>query len=94
MSGWTSIVGILALAIACIGVLSSCIFLLLSQLGGAKFHRDCEEQRRFAEKENQMPPVSVLKPVHGAETRLKENVESFFRQDYPQYEILFAADEE
>ncbi|MGA7513919.1 MAG: glycosyltransferase, partial [Candidatus Sulfotelmatobacter sp.] len=39
------------------------------------------------------PPVSVLKPVHGLEARLKENIESFFRQDYPDYEILFAADE-
>jgi ceramide glucosyltransferase len=94
MNGWTSIVGILALGIACIGALSSSIFLILSLVGAAKFHRDCEEQRRFAEKEKQMPPVSILKPVHGAETRLKENVESFFRQDYPQYEILFAADEE
>jgi len=25
--------------------------------------------------------------------QLKENIESFFRQDYPDYEILFAADE-
>jgi len=39
-----------------------------------------------------LPPVSVLKPVHGNEARLKENIESFFRQDYPEYEILFAAD--
>ena len=35
----------------------------------------------------------MLKPVHGLEARLKENIESFFRQDYPDYEILFAADE-
>jgi len=31
--------------------------------------------------------------VHGDEARLKQNIESFFRQDYPEYEILFAADE-
>ena len=31
--------------------------------------------------------------MHGLEARLKENIESFFRQDYPDYEILFAADE-
>jgi ceramide glucosyltransferase len=31
--------------------------------------------------------------VHGLEANLKENIESFFRQDYPDYEILFAADE-
>ena len=35
----------------------------------------------------------MLKPVHGLEARLKENIESFFRQDYPDYEILFAADD-
>ena len=40
-----------------------------------------------------LPPVSILKPVHGAEAQLKENLESFFRQDYPAYEILIAADE-
>jgi len=94
MNGWTNIVGISALAVACIGVLSSFIFLILSLAGAAKFHRESEEQRRFAEKETKLPPVSVLKPVHGAERQLKENVESFFRQDYPEYEILFAADEE
>jgi ceramide glucosyltransferase len=36
--------------------------------------------------------VSVLKPVHGVEAQLKQNIESFFRQDYPHYEVLFAAD--
>ena len=35
----------------------------------------------------------MLKPVHGLEAQLKENIESFFRQEYPHYEILFAADE-
>jgi ceramide glucosyltransferase len=32
--------------------------------------------------------------VHGLEPQLRENIESFFRQDYPQYEILFGADTE
>jgi ceramide glucosyltransferase len=83
-----------ALAVACIGILSSAIFLVLSLAGAAKFHRESEEQRRFAEKRNKIPAVSVLKPVHGAEPRLKQNIDSFFRQDYPEYEILFAADNE
>jgi ceramide glucosyltransferase len=94
MTVWINAIAIAALVVACIGVLSSSIFLILSLLGAAKFHRESEEQRRFAEKDNKWPPVSVLKPVHGAELRLKENVESFFRQDYPDYEVLFAADEE
>jgi ceramide glucosyltransferase len=94
MTVWINSIAIVALVAACIGVLSSSIFLLLSLLGTAKFHRESEEQRQFAEKNSQLPAVSVLKPVHGAEPRLKQNVESFFRQDYPEYEILFAADEE
>jgi len=37
------------------------------------------------------PPVSVLKPVHGMEPRLEQNLESFFQQDYPNYELIFCA---
>ena len=38
--------------------------------------------------------MSLLKPIHGLDARLKENVESFYVQQYRDYEILFAADTE
>jgi ceramide glucosyltransferase len=82
------------LAIAVAGSIASTIVLILSILGAVKFHRSAQRDQKLYEKwATQLPPVSLLKPVHGNEARLRENIESFFRQDYPQYEILLAADE-
>jgi ceramide glucosyltransferase len=39
------------------------------------------------------PPVSVLKPVHGADFGSHENFASFCRQNYEEYEILFCVNE-
>jgi ceramide glucosyltransferase len=81
------------LAIGVAGVLSSTVFLGLVLRGGLRFHREGRRQMRSIPADAQLPPVSVLKPVHGLEAQLEKNIESFFRQDYPNYEILFAANE-
>jgi ceramide glucosyltransferase len=40
-----------------------------------------------------LPPVTVLKPLCGADPSLAENLESFFMQDHPTCEIVFGAED-
>ena len=82
-----------ALGVAVLGTLSSGVFLGLALLGVLRFRSETRKQFSSVPDDAYLPSVSVLKPVHGLEAQLKQNIESFFRQDYPDYEILFAADE-
>ena len=80
------------LGVALLGTLTSTIFLGLAMLGVLKFHANARKAGQSVPEDKDLPPVSVIKPVHGLEPRLRENIESFFHQDYPNYEILFGAD--
>lgn len=78
------------LALAAFGTLTSTIYLLLVIAGVVRFQR----KRRLAQSAaDYLAPVSLLKAVHGLEPNLEENLESFFRQDYPEFELLFCARE-
>jgi ceramide glucosyltransferase len=46
--------------------------------------------RKKAESDH-TPPVTIIKPVKGMDAGSYENFASFCRQDYPQYQIIFAA---
>lgn len=81
------------LVIAVAGTLSSAVFLGLVVAGIVHFKTEVRRQRRSIPSDAHLPSVSVLKPVHGLEAQLERNIESFFQQDYPHYELLFAADE-
>jgi len=82
------------LGVALVGTISSTIVFILALLGVIEFRRIADQEGKArASLPAKMPPVSVLKPVHGKEARMKENIESFFRQNYAEYEVLFAADE-
>ena len=54
------------LAVAVVGTISSTIVLILALLGVAQFRRiAARDEKAYASLPTKMPPVSVLKPVHG-----------------------------
>ena len=73
------------IAFGLFGIFTSTIYLALVVAAVVRF------RRRSATVPSFMPPVSVLKPLHGAEPGLREFLESFFQLDYPEYEVLFCA---
>jgi ceramide glucosyltransferase len=83
----------LILAIALIGIASSTIFLIMTLVAAVRYRR--QAKRAQAEALNvpvsSLPPVTILKPIHNMEAELEQNLESFFVQDYPDYEIIFGA---
>src|SRR5215471_17667458 len=63
-------------------------------MGVSKFLRDSKRRLHPPPNDAELPNVTVIKPVHGLEPQLRENIESFFRQEYPHFEIFFGADTE
>jgi len=71
------------------GTVTSAIYCGMVLVGATSFaRRKRREERQPAE---YLPPVSVLKPLHGTEPDLEENLRRFFELDYPHFELLFCA---
>jgi len=79
--------------LAIFGSFTSTIFLGMALLAARRYRRNSARLRQQVASValHSLPPVTILKPVHGMEPRLEENLESFFRQDYPEFEIIFGA---
>jgi ceramide glucosyltransferase len=83
------------LGLAVLGVFSSTIFLFMVLIAALRWRRGARALQRTAAATPQsaLPAVTILKPVHGMEARLEENLESFFHQDYPAFEVVLGARE-
>ncbi len=73
-----------------LGLVSSTIYAGIVLAGVQRFAR---QGRRRRPATFEPPPLSLFKPLHGAEPDLHAHLASFFEQDYPAYEILFCARE-
>src|SRR5580700_7291433 len=71
------------------GTVTSAIYCAMVLVGAVRFAR--RKRREERRPQDFLPPVSVLKPLHGTEPDLEENLRRFFELDYPEYELLFCA---
>jgi ceramide glucosyltransferase len=78
----------LILLVGAAGLVTSTGYLLLVVMASARFRRN---QRRETNDSCAFPPVTLLKPVCGMEPDLESHLETFFRQQYPNFEIIFGA---
>jgi ceramide glucosyltransferase len=75
------------LLLSIIGIITSTMYALLVATGAVR-----QARRRRATRPSRFgPPVSLLKPLHGLEPDLESHLQSFFEQNYPEFEIIFCA---
>ena len=80
------------LVLAGFGLLTSTIFTGMVLVAVPQYLRERRAAlARLAEPAAFTPPLTLFKPLHGAEANLEAYLDTFFRQDYPAYEILFCA---
>jgi ceramide glucosyltransferase len=79
------------LIVAVTGLLASTVFLGLAVVAAVRFRASAGQDPDGSGEKSGLPPVTVLKPLHGMEPLLEECLGSFFQQDYPVYELIFGA---
>jgi ceramide glucosyltransferase len=75
------------------GSVTSSIYCAMVLAAAVRFGR--RKRKDEAEPADFLPPVSLLKPLHGVEPGMERNFETFFEQQYPApFELLFCARQE
>ena len=82
---WPTFIRTLILLLA----LAPLAYYVVATLAAVRFFR----RKRAEQFPDFTPPASLLKPVRGVDFGTRENFESFCRQNYPEYEILFCVNE-
>ena len=82
------VVQFVAIVIACLGCLSSSIYYVICLWSARTFLRPREANRSFRGAQN-LPPISILKPLKGTDPDIYNSFRSHCLQDYPEYEIIF-----
>src|ERR1039458_8500806 len=78
--------------LACFGAVTSSVFAGMVLWAVPRFLRERRPAlTQLQKRPGFTPPLTLLKPVHGAEPGLEAHLATFFEQDYPEYEILFCA---
>ncbi len=72
-----------------VGTVTSTIYCGMVVVSAVRF--GLRKRREARVPSNFFPPVSMLKPLHGTEPGMERNLETFFEQDYPEFELLFCA---
>lgn len=75
--------------VAAVGSVTSSIYCGMVVVAALRFR--ARRRREERQPKDFLPSLSVLKPVHGTEEGMERNFETFFEQDYPDYELLFCA---
>ncbi len=78
--------------VAALGTVTSTIYCGMVVVAAVRF--GLRKRREDRQPANFLPPVSMLKPLHGTEPGMERNLETFFEQDYPEFELLFCARQE
>jgi len=78
--------------VAVTGSITSSIYCGMVLVAAVRF--GLRRRREINEPTDFLPPISVMKPLHGTEPGMERNLETFFEQDYPDFELLFCARQE